>query len=109
MLGEISEACNADDRSPQLYLVFKKFVATYIREDVLQAIASLQGGDLLLKLVSEWEKFTKYAMLMSRVFNYVDKNYLKGNSIPSLGQVCQNEFRDKVVNANKDRIVGALL
>lgn len=48
-------------------------------------------------------------MLLSRVFTYVDKNFLKGNTMPSLGQVCQTAFKEKVIQDNKALIMDALL
>ena len=49
MLCEITEACNADDKSPQLYLLFKKFVKQYIEEDVLALITAPSSREELLE------------------------------------------------------------
>ena len=85
MLYEITEACNADDRSPELYALFKKLLSEFVRDDVLAVIGNSEGGELLEKMVNQWSSYIKFTMLLSRVFSYVDRNYLRGNTIPSLG------------------------
>ena len=46
------------------------------------------GEDFLLRLVEEWNNYTIFAMLLNRLFDYLDINFVKSNHLESLGKTC---------------------
>lgn len=42
----------------------------------------------LLELVMQWDNYTIFSMLLNRLFNYLDINYVKSNFLNQLGKQC---------------------
>ena len=42
----------------------------------------------MLELVSQWDKFTIFSMLLNRLFDYLDINFVKSSFLNQLGKQC---------------------
>ena len=53
------------------------FLEQYFNEQVLPKIWANEGENQLLEVVNQWNLYTIYAMLLNRIFDYIDRNYLQ--------------------------------
>ena len=82
----IQEQCDLNDNSSKMHQLYKKLLAEYFEEVVHPKMQGQMGENFLLTLVEQWNKYTMFTMLLNRLFDYVDRNHLKGINLPRLGQ-----------------------
>ena len=97
VIVHIQEQCDLNDNSAKMHLLYKKLLSEYFEQVVNVAMLGQIGEHFLLTLVEQWNKYTMFTMLLNRLFDYVDRNHLKGINLPRLGQESQSEFKKRVV------------
>lgn len=60
-----------------MLLLHQQFVQEYFEEEVVPMINSKSGEDLLNEVVKQWDSYTIFAMLLNRLFDYINRNYLR--------------------------------
>ena len=104
----INEQCDAHDRSQQIHNMYKRIVEDYFNEEIKPSLAGKFGENFLLELVLQWNNYTIFAMLLNRLFDYLDINYVKSNFLSPLGKHCQQEFKNRVIIGLEAELQGAI-
>lgn len=60
-------------------------------------------------MVKAWEAYIIYSKMMDRSFEYLNRYYLKNNSLQLIGDKCMSMFRDRVFRDRKGAITSAIL
>jgi hypothetical protein len=96
----IVRLCDEYDMAADLYIVYMHLLADYITQKVYPAIQAKVGDsrELLAEYVYQWEKFTVFTFSMKKLFEYLDRYYLKNGSerCQNLVETALNQFKDKV-------------
>ena len=92
------------DNSANMYQLYKKLLLEYFTGEVEPRMRMASGENFLLELVHQWNQYTIFAMLLNRAFSYVDRNYLRGNHMDTLGKFCQMEFKKRVIIGLEDQL-----
>lgn len=71
-----------------MFLLHQEFVAEYFETEVVPKINSKNGDELLQEVVKQWDSFTIFAMLLNRLFDYINRNYLAQLGMNTLGKEC---------------------
>lgn len=75
-------------------------------------MAELEGKDeevLLQRFIKEWKDYTVLVHFMRKMFNYLDRYYLKNNNTVTLATAALHLFRDDCFNNLTDRLRKAIL
>ena len=80
-----------------MHTMYKKIVEDYFTEQIQPSLVGKLGEVFLLELVKQWNNYTIFAMLLNRLFDYLDINYVKSNFLNQLGKQCQLEFKNRVI------------
>lgn len=91
-----------------MHALYKKLLAEYFDEVIHPRMSGQTGENFLLTLVEQWNKYTMFTMLLNRLFDYVDRNMLKGINLPRLGHECQLEFKKRIVQGLEDQLMTAI-
>ena len=104
----INEQCDAHDRSAQMYIMYKGIVESYFNQVIKPSLVGKVGENFLLELVKQWNNYTIFSMLLNRLFDYLDINYVKSNFLNPLGKQCQLEFKNRVIIGLEAELQGAI-
>ena len=55
-----------------------------------------QGQELLENLVKIWESFAIYSKMMDKIFDYLNRYYLKNSELKMVGETCIHMFHEQV-------------
>lgn len=82
--------------SKELYARYRESFYDYINTMVLPAIEGNENESMLRELVKRWENHKVMVRWLSRFFNYLDRYYIRKQSLPSLCDAANACFRDLV-------------
>ena len=51
-------------------------------------VKGIELSNMLERFVSTWKNFTMYAMLINRLFDYIDRNYITKQGYEPMGMWC---------------------
>ena len=91
-----------------MFELHQEFVRDYFEDAVIPQINSKSGEELLQEVVKQWNSYTIFAVLLNRLFDYINRNYLAQLGLRSLGHECQSEFKRKIAENLDDIIKNAL-
>ena len=101
--------CDTNDNNEDIYNIFEAFVNEYLDEEVKPALMERTGEKLLVNLVKVWEAYVIYSKMMDRSFEYLNRYYLKNNSLQLIAEKCMELFNNQVFNRKKEAITSAIL
>lgn len=79
--------CDENDKAPELYQLYKQILDNYINQEILPSINNKVGDSaaLLKDYVFQWKQFNLFTCSMKKMFDYLDRYYLKnGNHMENL-------------------------
>lgn len=82
------------DNGAKLHMYYLQTMESYIRNDALPYINS-HKFEFLEAFVKVWDDFKCFALLMDKMFDYLNRYYLKNQSMTSLGQTALRMFNDE--------------
>lgn len=85
--------CDQEDANGHLYDYFERCVNSYIVDELLPFSKGKTGDRLLEAYVKCYENFLMYSKLLDRMFDYLNRYYLKNQCLPSLGEKCMSYFK----------------
>ena len=88
--------------------MYKRIVEDYFTEQIKPSLNNKFGEEFLLVFVEQWNNYTMFSMLLNRLFDYLDINYVKSNFLNQLGKQCQLEFKERVVVGLEAELQGAI-
>ncbi|CAK4609205.1 hypothetical protein AeMF1_020873 [Aphanomyces euteiches] len=95
--------------SAQLYTRHGETFEAYLRENVLPALQNQHDEFLLNELHRRWQNHKLMNKWMSKFFMYLDRYYVKHNSLPTLADAGLNAFKTVVFSVIKKDVVDAML
>ena len=66
-------------------------IENYLKEDAIQYINS-HKYEFLEAFVKVWEDFTMFAKMLDKMFDYLNRYFLKNQSMSTLGQSALKSF-----------------
>lgn len=100
--------CDNEDNNAPLYTFYEQQVVQYISTALAPELRNRTGERLLEAYVQSWEKFTIFAKLMEKAFEYLNRYYLKNHCLPLLGELCLNKFKQMLFDGARARITAAI-
>eukprot|EP00397_Hematodinium_sp_SG-2012_P015955 GEMP01016261.1.p1 GENE.GEMP01016261.1~~GEMP01016261.1.p1 ORF type:complete len:754 (+),score=144.51 GEMP01016261.1:170-2431(+) len=82
--------------SEQLYKRYGEAMTTYVQRMVLPALKEKRGIDLLRELLTRWQNHKIYVKWMDRFFSYLDRYYVKHQSVDPLAQKGYSIFQQSI-------------
>uniref|UniRef100_A0A0G4FCL8 Cullin family profile domain-containing protein n=1 Tax=Chromera velia CCMP2878 TaxID=1169474 RepID=A0A0G4FCL8_9ALVE len=95
--------------SEKLYERYSSSIAKYVKEKVLPALRSRSGLPLLQELVKRWENHKIYIKWLEKFFSYLDRYYVKLQSVETLKQKGISIFHNLVFEEVKKDAKNAML
>ena len=86
--------CDQEDNNNHLYAYFERVVNSYITDELIPFTKGKTGERMLDAFVKCWTNFTMFSKLMERMFDYLNRYYLKNQCLPQLGEKCMVYFKD---------------
>lgn len=80
----------------------------YIEDEITPELEGITVENMMEKLVVVWEKYTMYTMLVNRLFDYIDRNYIMQNNLETMGFWCQLIFKSEVIEGRAVSIEDSL-
>ena len=81
ILRRIQDHCDLADANRDMYSMHRDFILNYLHENTLKEVKGITFDNMLEKLVGAWKNFTMFAMLINRLFDYIDRNYIIKNNL----------------------------
>ena len=107
-LSKITDECDNEDMSYGHLQLFKKILAEYFDEHVIPKMQNQTSEGLLTELCKQWKSLTIFSMLVSRLFDYVDRHYVRSICGEPLGRQCQRMFQMRIVDGLETQITNAI-
>lgn len=74
----VMHQCDSEDNGGKLYQYFQQIIKQYIEQEALVYIREhAEKGELLNAFVKTWDNFAMLSKLMDRMFDYLNRYYLK--------------------------------
>ena len=114
----IIRICDEQDKAQDLYLIYKKILQTYIKEQITSSIQMKVGDsrEFLEEYVKQWRQYTIFTFSMKKMFDYLDRYFLKTSKPTDNNERMQNlvetalyYFREKIFEKRKSEYVKAIL
>lgn len=105
----VMNQCDAQDNGQGLYAYFQKIIADYVEEQALPYTLGKKGTQLLEAWVEQWNNYTIFCKLLNRMFDYLNRYYLKNQSMNSLGVTSLKHFVSHFYERVKQDLLKALL
>ena len=97
IIKRIQDHCDLADANRYMYNMHKEFIREYIKQDIIPMVKGIELSNMLERFVSTWKNFTMYAMLINRLFDYIDRNYITKQGYEPMGMWCQKLFKTQVI------------
>ncbi|KAG6537039.1 hypothetical protein ZIOFF_002117 [Zingiber officinale] len=97
------------DTTEKLYTKYKEVIMEYITSVVLPSLKDKHDEFLLRELVIRWSNHKVMSKWLSRFFSYLNRFFIKRNSLPSLDEVAFTCFRDQVYKETKGKVKDAVI
>ena len=82
----VMHQCDAQDNAGKLYQYFQEIIREYLKNEALIYIKRHQEqGNIITAFIKQWDNFAMLAKLMDRMFDYLNRYYLKNQSLKLLG------------------------
>ncbi len=86
--------CDQQDNGAKLHQLYVSTIESYIKKDALAYINSRPKVEFLEAFVKVWENYTMFAKLLDKMFDYLNRYFLKNQSMSSLGQTALKKFNE---------------
>lgn len=75
----------------------RDFITNYLSQEIVPKVKDVTLDNMLERFVGSWKDFTMYAMLINRLFDYIDRNYVLKSKKEPMGVWCQKLFKTQVI------------
>lgn len=80
----VMNQCDQQDNGQKLHNLYCTVLEQYLRDDALRYIND-HKFEFLHAFVKVWDNYTMFAKLLDKMFDYLNRYYLKNQSMSSLG------------------------
>ncbi len=92
--GIVMNQCDQQDNGQKLHQLYLTTLESYIKKDALTYINSRPKVEFLEAFVKVWEDYTMFAKLLDKMFDYLNRYFLRNQSMSSLGQTALKKFNE---------------
>ena len=101
--------CDQEDNNNHLYNYFERIINSYIVDHLIPFTKGKQGEQMLEAFVKCWQNFSMFSKLMEKMFDYLNRYYLKNQCLPQLGEKCMSYYKDIYYDRQKNELRTAVL
>lgn len=101
--------CDELDKAKDLNEYYKKTLNEHISNSIMPNLNKLKEEALLKEFVRQWQNYTILVHFMRKMFNYLDRYYLKNSNMQSLAMSALVFFKEKCFSQLTDRLTAAIL
>jgi cullin 1 len=105
----ILKICDELDKARELHDYFKQKLTAHIKTVVLTSLDTKEGEVLLKYYIKEWKDYTILVHFIRKMFNYLDRYFLKNSNAVTLATTALNLFRDQCFIQVHERVRKAIL
>lgn len=80
-----------------------------MENEVAPNILGKSGAQLLTNLVKVWDNYCIFSKTIDRIFEYLNRFFLKNANMPQIGEKCLDMFRMTIFSEAKGTITRAIL
>jgi AraC-like DNA-binding protein len=92
-----------------LFEYLKGVLTGHLRDTALTKLRALEGNALLKEFMRQWNNYLMLSKWMSKMFNYLDRYYLKFSNMDSTVLTAIKLFKSVVFDTLKQELVDAVL
>ena len=101
--------CDVEDKNAQLHAYYEETCVKYIQKELRPFLVNQTGQNMLERFVTCWEKFTTFSKCMEKMFEYLNRFYLKNLQRALLGEQNLRQFKEGLFDAFKKEFLHAIL
>jgi cullin 1 len=105
----IVNQCDTEDNNEDLYQFFESECDNYINSYLVPTLRGKRGEHMVAAFVKCWNNFAIFSKCCHRMFDYLDRYFLKNHNLALLGENSLKRFREKVHDAHRRDILAAVL
>ena len=105
----VMHQCDQLDNGEKLFKFYNKIIKHFLSAIAIPQTRRYSGENLIKAFVKQWSNFNMFAKCLERMFTYLNRYYLKNQSMKSLGQHALQHFNDIYFSAIKDDLLKAVL
>ena len=105
----IVNQCDTEDNNEDLYQFFESECDNYINSYLVPNLRGKRGDQMVAAFVKCWNNFAIFSKCCHRMFDYLDRYFLKNHNLALLGENSLKRFREKVHDAHRKDILAAVL
>ena len=94
----VLKLCDELDKAKDLNEYYKKTLQDHITESILPHLKKQKEESLLREFHKQWQNYTILVHFMRKMFNYLDRYYLKNSNMQSLAMSALVFFKEKCFN-----------
>jgi len=92
--GVVMAQCDQQDNGALLYSLFLKTLEEYINQIAHSYMRQQPKEQYLQAFVKIWTDYNMYAKLLDKMFDYLNRYFLKNQSMKSLGQTALVKYNE---------------
>lgn len=86
--------CDQQDNGSKLYELYLKTLESYFNQNAHKYMLAQPKEQYLQAFVKIWTDYNMYAKLLDKMFDYLNRYFLKNQSMKSLGQTALFKFNE---------------
>lgn len=105
----VLKICDELDKAKELHDYFKSKLESHIKMNVVSELEGKEEEVLLRHFIKLWKDYIILVHFLRKMFNYLDRYYLKNNNGNSLATTALQLFKDKCFKQLEERLRRAIL
>jgi cullin 1 len=101
--------CDENDKAKELNDYFRTTLQDHISKTIVPRLQNLKEEILLQAFVKQWNNYTILVHFMRKMFNYLDRYYLKNTNMQALAMSSLQFFKEKCFTVLQDNLRQAVL
>mmetsp|Transcript_8828 Transcript_8828/g.6568 ORF Transcript_8828/g.6568 Transcript_8828/m.6568 type:complete len:107 (+) Transcript_8828:156-476(+) len=90
----VLKLCDENDKAKDLNDYFRNTLLAHISQRIVPTLKKLRDDSLLKEFVRQWQNYTILVHFMRKMFNYLDRYYLKNTNMQTLAMSSLQFFKD---------------
>ena len=105
----VVEQCDKKDNGPKLHVFYLETLDNFISTQVVPVLQAAPNDQVLETFVKVWDNYTMFAMLLDKMFDFLNSNFLKIQKLQALNLSAFKKFKEIVLPNIKQRLQTSLL
>ena len=105
----VMNQCDQQDNGEKLFNFCEDVISRFIKHECLTKMTMKTGQQLVETYVQVWKNYLLFSRLLDKMFEYLNRYYLKNQSMKFLGVVCLSRYNELLFKPIKVQLREALL